>query len=155
MKLSGEDFALLRALQADSHQANAAIGVRINKSESWVSRRIADLMSAGIISGRHAAVDPAKIGLKTTVYLLVSLKHHGDGNIEKFEAAVEAMPNAVEWARLSGSWDFMVKLLVRDAEHYEELHDKLSKLPLISRVRSKLVIGRPRTKPTPLPLGEP
>ena len=150
MKLTATDIAILRALQADCYRSNEAIGEAVDKSGSAVSRRIAELQKAQVITGLHAAIDPEKIGLKTTVYTLVALKSHGGGAVADFASVIDAWPNVVEWSRTSGSWDFLLKFLVRDTQHHDELHNKLLAMPEVSRLRGMHVIGSSRIKPVPL-----
>ena len=150
MKLTATDLEILRTLQADCYRSNEAIGETVNKSGSAVSRRIGELQKAKVITGLHAAIDPDKIGLKTTVFTLVSLKQHGDGTTANFAAVIDTWPNVIECARTSGSWDFLLKFLVRDTRHHDELHNKLLAMPEVSRVRGMHVIGSPKTKPVPI-----
>jgi DNA-binding Lrp family transcriptional regulator len=144
------DIAILRALQKDARQSNEAIGEQVKKDGSVVSRRIAELVKARAITGIHAAIDPQKVGLVTTIYKLVRLTDHKLTVTSAFEREIDTWPNVVEWARLEGSWDYLLKFLVRDTPQHDKLHNALLQLPMIQQVRGMRAHGQPRTKAIPL-----
>jgi len=144
------DIAILRALQKDARQSNEAIGEQVKKDGSVVSRRIAELVKARAITGIHAAIDPQKVGLVTTIYKLVRLTDHKLTVTSAFEREIDTWPNVVEWARLEGSWDYLLKFLVRDTLQHDKLHNALLQLPMIQQVRGMRAHGQPRTKAIPL-----
>lgn len=149
-KLNKTDLGILRALQKDASQSNDAIGQQVSRDGSVVSRRVAELTKAKVITGIHAALDPTKLGLVTTVYTLVSLKAHGLDLTDAFEAEINAMPNVVEWSRINGSWDYLLKFQVKDTPTHDRLHNRLLSLPMVSRLRGMHVIDQPFVKPLPL-----
>ena len=152
LKLNKTDMAILRALQKDARQSNEEVGrgAGVKRDGSVVSRRVAELVKARIITGMHAAIDPAKLGLVTTVYTLVTLKAHTPDLTDPFERELEAMPNVIEWSRISGSWDYLVKFLVKDTPQHDRLHAQLLRLPMVSRLRGMHGKGQPFVKPVPL-----
>lgn len=148
--LDETDIALLRVLQADAQLSNEEIGKRIHKSHSVVSRRIGELMKSKVITGTRAVIDPDKVGLVTTIYKLVRLSDHKLEVTGAFEREIDTWPNVIEWSRLEGDWDYMLKFLVRDTPQHDRLHNALLRLPMILQVRGMRVHGHPRTKPLPL-----
>jgi DNA-binding Lrp family transcriptional regulator len=144
------DIAILRALQKDARQSNEAIGEQVGKDGSVVSRRIAELVKARAITGIHAAIDPQKVGLVTTIYKLVRLTDHKLTVTSAFEREIDTWPNVIEWARLEGSWDYLLKFLVRDTVQHDRLHNALLQLPMIQQVRGMRAHGQPRSKAIPL-----
>lgn len=149
-KLTKTDLQILRELQRDAWSSYDVVGEKVSKSASVVSRRVALLQKAKVFSGAHIAIDPAKVGLGTTVFMLVKLKEHGDGALAAFEREVEVLPNVIEWASIFGKWDYLLKLVVRDTAHHQEVHQEILKLPMVSRARGKPVMGTLRQKPIPL-----
>lgn len=150
MKLSKTDLEILRLLQADAKLTNEEIGQQVRRDASVVSRRIGELRKAKVITGMHAAIDPNKLGLVTTVFTLVSLKAHGLDLTDAFERELAAMANVVEWSRINGSWDYLLKFQVRDTPTHDRLHNRLLSLPMVSRLRGMHVIDQPFVKPLPL-----
>lgn len=149
-KLNKTDMAILRALQKDARQSHEAIGAQIGRDGSVVSRRVAELVKTKVITGVHAAIDPIKVGLEIAAYKLVSLKGHGTDVTGAFEGAIETMPNVVEWARLGGDWDYLLKLICRDKAEHDQVHHRILSLPTVHRVQLLTVYDMPRTKLPPI-----
>ena len=149
-KITKTDLKILKELQEDAWRSNDVVGAGAAKSASVVSRRIGELVRLKVITGAHAAIDPQKVGLTVTVFKLVTLRSHGDGMTHAFESLIEHVPNIVEWSRISGSWDYLVKLMTRNAAEHDALHAKLLAMPMVSRVRGMPVIGKTHVKPLPL-----
>lgn len=149
-KFTKDDLEILRILQSDALMKQEDIAEKIHKSASVVSRRIAELTKSGVITGAHAALDQQKVGLPTTVWTLVSLKEHGGGKTTDFEREIEAMPNVVEWSKIGGSWDYLLKFSTRDTEHYDLIHNQLLNMAMVSRVRGMHGIGKPHVKGLPI-----
>lgn len=154
LRLTKDDLSILGALQRDGYKSDADLGELIHKSRPVVVRRRQQLEAAGVIRGYRADIDPKAVGLKTTVFTLISLKQHGGGLVAEFGQVLSAMPNVVEWAKVGGSWDFLVKFAVKDSEHHDALLYRILDMPNVSRVRGMHVHGQPVTKPLPLDGGE-
>lgn len=144
------DLAILRALQKDARQSNEAIGELVSKDASVVSRRIGELTKAKVITGIHAAIDPAKVGLTITSYKLVKLDDHRPPATDAFESAIAAMPEIIECARLEGSWDYLLKIQATDQRHHDKVHHALLALGMVTLARGMRAVGQPFTKPLPL-----
>lgn len=154
LKLSKHELKLLRLLHEDSARSldDIAIGLGAWFNRQKVGRLKKKLEEAGVIRGYGAKLDRSKIGLPVTVYTLITLKSHGDGRAGEFERCIrERFPYIVECARISGSWDYMAKFVVRSTEHYDQLHSMLLALPDVSRVRGHHAIGLPEAMPMPIP----
>ena len=152
--LNRTDCSILSALQVNAYENDDSIGKKVHRSRSAVLRRRNELEEEGVIRGYHADIDPKKVGLGTTVYTLVSLKPHGGGLVKEFGETFQAMPNVIEWTRISGSWDFMLKFAVKDTAHHDALLYRILDMANVSRVRGMHVHGTPQTKPIPLDGGE-
>jgi len=151
MKINRQQAQLLRLLLEDASLSHEALADSLGKSRQAIGRELKGLEDAGIIRHRTIVVDAQKIGLTTTVYVLVALRSHGDGELERFETLVrEHFPNVVELAHIQGSWDLLLKLLVRDNAHLAEVQRKLTGIPNVSRTRSHGSIGAPKLYPLPV-----
>ena len=153
-KLDSTDFGILAALQGSADTNDEALGEQFACSRSAVLRRRTALEKAKVIRGYHADIDPKKVGLPTTVYTLVSLKQHGNGEVEKFARELDTMPNVVESSCLGGSWDFLLKFAVKDTRHHDALLYRILNMANVSRVRGMHVQGTPTTKRLPLDGGQ-
>lgn len=154
IRLDRTDLGILAALQKNADARDEAIGEQLQCSRSAVLRHRTALEEAKFIRGYHADIDPKKVGLPTTVFTMVSLKQHGAGEFEKFSRELDAMPNVVEWSRLGGSWDFLLKFAVKDTQHHDALLYRILLMANVSRVRGMHVQGAPVTKHVPLDGGE-
>lgn len=159
LKLTATDEVILGELQKDAYKSDADLGELVSKDRTAISRRRQELEKAGVIRGYHADIDPKKVGLGSTVYILIGLKEHGGtpkgtSHVDTFSELLATMPNVIEWSSISGSWDFLVKLVVKNGDHHEALLFRILRLPMVSRVRGMHVQGQPKTKPLPLNGGE-
>lgn len=149
-KLKKIDRAILKLLQQDARMSYTVIGDQVGLDASAVSRHVAALIRAGVVTGMHVAVDPLLTGLTTTVYMMAMLHEHGDAAFADFERELRNMPNVVEWARVKGVNDYVMKLLVKDQAHHAKLHAYLRRLPMVRRVRTLELMCNPHTKQPPL-----
>lgn len=149
-QMDPRDLAILRALQKDARASYRDVASVASLDASGVSRHVAAMTEAGIITGMHVAVDPLKVGLAVTVYMLVMLDDHADEAFAEFEKELDAIPNVVEWARMHGVNDYVMKIQARDKDHHIQLHAYLRGLPMVRRVRTLELQGQPHTKQTPL-----
>ena len=144
------DYRILKMLQQDARISYQVIGDKVGLHASVVSRRVAAMVKAGVITGMHVAVDPLLVGVTTTVYMLVMLDDHGDDAFAAFERELDAMPNVTEWSRIHGVNDYVMKIQVPQREDHSRLHAHLRGLPMVRRVRTLELMGQPHTKQTPL-----
>ena len=153
-KVTKSDLDILDALQKDAYSTDEAIAEKVHRSRTVVTRQRHKLEEAGVIRGYRADINPQAVGLGTTVYTLISLKHHGEGLSRQFAEQLATMPNVVEWAYLSGSWDFLVKFAVKNTRHHDALLYRILDMQNVSRVRGMHIHGQPVTRPLPLDGGE-
>ena len=153
MKITKQQGQLLRLLQEDASLSHEVLAEKLSRSRQAVGRDLKELEERGIIERRTVVVDAQKVGLTTTVYVLVELKTHGDGQLDRFEVTVrEHFPNVIEFAHILGHWDVLLKLVVRDNSHLSEVQRKLTDTPNVSRTCGYSAIGSPRI--FPLPVGD-
>lgn len=125
MDLDRIDRRILQALQADASVAIAQIGEKVGLSHNACWRRIKRLEEAGIIRKRVALLDPHKLGHGVTVFVTVRTSHHTEEWLEKFARGVAALPEVMEFYRISGDVDYLLKVLVADIAEYDRFYKKL------------------------------
>lgn len=153
LKLSKNELKLLSLLHENSARSLNDIAMEVGgwMDRQRVGRLKKKLEEVGVIRGYGAKLDRNKIGLPVTVYTFITLKSHGDGRAGEFERCIrENFPYIVECARISGSWDYMAKFVVKSTEHYDQLHSRLLALPDVARVRGHHAIGIPEVMPMPI-----
>ena len=97
--------------------------VRLTGNPCW--RRIRKLEQEGVIKGRVAVVDPAKVGLNMTAFVRIHTDKHTRDWLEVFKANIRKIPEIVECHRMTGDVDYFLKVLVRDLAHYDAVYQRL------------------------------
>lgn len=123
--LDERDRKILSLLQADAEQPVNDIAASVALSPSACSRRIARLKEEGFIARTTAELDRRKMGLPTTVFVIVRTGSHAADWLEKFHLAVSAIPEIVEVHRLTGNFDYILKIVLPDVEHYDVVYKQL------------------------------
>ena len=123
--LDDRDRKILDLLQADAEMAVNDIADAVALSASACSRRITRLREEGYISRSVALLDRKKAGLPTTVFVIVRTGKHEAGWLEQFHAAVSTIPEIVEVHRLTGNFDYIIKLVLPNVEHYDVIYRQL------------------------------
>ena len=119
------DWAILAVLQADASLAVHEVGERVGLSSNACWRRIKRLEESGVIARRVALVDPAKLGLNTTVFVAIKTGRHDPAWLEAFSRGVASIDEITECHRMAGEVDYLLKLTVRDIAHYDRIYRKL------------------------------
>lgn len=125
--IDDRDRKILDILQRDASIAVSDIAERVSLSVSACSRRIQKLEDSGYIARRIAVLDRDKTGVPTTVYALVKTAHHADEWIEAFRRAISDIPEIVEAHRLTGHYDYILKIVLPRVEHYDVVYRRLVK----------------------------
>jgi Lrp/AsnC family transcriptional regulator len=120
MKLSASDRKLLQALQDDVSFSQIELAERSGLSRTSVWRRLRELEEAGVIEGRVALLNPEALGLQIHVLLSVSMVKHSDETRRAFEVHVENLPEVMECFSVSGERDYLLQIISRDMESYNE-----------------------------------
>lgn len=118
-KLSKTDYRILELLQQDNRLSATEIAEKVGLSQSPCWRRINRLEESGVIRQRVALVDREKLGFGLLVFVMVNLSAHGRQYLEDFESAVRELPEVLECFTITGSSDYMLKIVTRDTHHYE------------------------------------
>lgn len=121
MKLNRSECDILRLLQRDGRLSNVEIANRVGLSESPCLRRIRALEKAGIIDFYSAKLNQRLIGLQVTAFVLVSLEKQDASKRNEFLAQVEAEEYIVECHAMSGSYDYLMKVVATNMDHFSEL----------------------------------
>ena len=152
MKLSDPDRLILREIQRDSARNLAEIAERANMAPSTAWRKLQELEKAGVITGRVALLDPAKVGAKLAVLATIRLSDHSEEAIAAFTSLVRTHPEIMECHKVSGSSDYFIKVRVADVEEYEEfMTHNLLRNPYVKSVESRFVLKQIKST-TELPL---
>lgn len=153
-KLDKIDWKILRNLQADGRMTNVDLAKDVGISAPPCLRRVRALEDAGYIKGYHARIDPASVGYTVTVFAMVKLTSQAEGDLKAFEKRVNELPMVRECHMLAGDVDFMLKIVARDWDSYQEfLSTELTAAPNVTSVKSSLAIRSAKNQPG-VPLNE-
>ncbi|MFZ4506850.1 MAG: Lrp/AsnC family transcriptional regulator [Fimbriimonas sp.] len=151
--LDETDIQILSLLQANGRITNADLAKSVGLSPPSVLQRVRTLERAGLIRGYHAHLDPDRMGLRLTALTMVSLSLHHEQPIERFRKSIAEIPEIMECWHVSGDYDFILKIVVRDMRGYEQLlRDKLTKIKGLQQIRTSFVLGTPKTT-SQIPIG--
>ena len=139
------DVQLLAILQADGRITNADLAKKVGLSPPSVLQRVRLLERAGLIRGYHALLDAERLGLRVTALAMISLSLHQEQPIERFRKSVQEIPEILECYHVSGEFDFLLKISVKDIRSYEQLiREKLSKIKGIQQIKTSFVLSTPK-----------
>lgn len=146
------DLQILALLQNDASLTTQQIADRINMSQSPCWRRINKLEEQGLIDRKVTLLDREKLGMEVVVFATVNLTTQGRDNLEDFEKEVRVLPEVLECYTMAGTWDYMLKIVVKDIRHYELfVREHLIKLSHIGEVHSHIAVTEIKNS-TSLPL---
>ena len=123
--LDDRDRKILSILQRNAATPVTEIADRVALSVSACSRRIGRLEDEGYITRRVVVLDRAKMGVPTIVFALVKTTHHTEEWVERFRKAIADIPEVVEAHRLTGNFDYLLKILLPRAEHYDHVYKEV------------------------------
>jgi Lrp/AsnC family transcriptional regulator len=134
------DRRILACLQHDATLPVAEIANRVGLSTTPCWRRIQKLEQAGVIRGRVALLDAARLNLGVTVFVAVKTNRHEIDWLERFQATVAKLPEVVEFYRMSGETDYLLKIVVPDIAAYDAVYRRLIETISFSDVSSSFAM---------------
>ena len=152
MELDKFDIAILRALQQDARASLQEISAAVGLSTTPCWNRIKRMEKAEVIRGYSVRINQTAIGFADTVIVQVTLESHTDSMIEDFGKALEDIPEVLEAFLVSGDYDYIVRIAVRDTRDYERLlRERIYKIPGIRHSKSSFVLRTLKESMAPLP----
>ncbi|PTX42471.1 AsnC family transcriptional regulator [Christiangramia gaetbulicola] len=143
MKIDEIDKRILRHLQQDSKKTNKEIANDLGLSVTAVYERIRKLEREGIISKYVALLNPEKIEKGFMVLCQIKLIQHKKDFLTKFEKEITSLPEVIECLHVSGDYDYILKVLVKDMDAYREfMVTKLTSLDHIGSTKSIFTINK-------------
>ena len=119
------DRKILRLLQEDSTLAVADLAKKVGLSTTPCWRRIQKMEEDGVIRGRVALLDPVKINTKVTVFVSVRTNTHSIEWLRRFSEVVVEFPEVVEFYRMSGDVDYLLRVVVPDIAAYDAFYKRM------------------------------
>lgn len=151
MKLDKIDLSIVRHLLTDARMTNAQLAEKISLSQSACLRRVQNLEKTGVITGYRAVINEQVLGFRANATTRITLNSQSEQVLEAFERQVAKCPNVVVCDLMSGTSDYLLRIMTRDLNDYERIHKEyLSKLPGVARIETNFTLRRVVDRPVGL-----
>lgn len=151
IKLDKFDRAILRALQRNARASLQEISDEVGLTTSPCWTRIKRLEESGVIEGYTVKVNAEKVGRPEQLIVQLTLNKHTDAAMAEFARHLEAIPEVIDAYLVSGDYDYVLRLSVRDTRDYERLlREKLYKIPGVRHSKSSFVLRCLKASSLPL-----
>ena len=147
------DRHILTILQEDASLSVGEIAARVGLSQTPCWKRIQRLETSGVLQRRVALLSPEKLGLGLTVYVSIVAGEHSDSWLEHFTQKVAEMRQVVEFYRMAGDVDYMLRVVVADMAAYDDFYKRLISIAPLRNVVSRFAMERIKAT-TALPLDD-
>jgi Lrp/AsnC family transcriptional regulator len=145
------DRKILLTLQEDASLSVAEIGQRVGLSSTPCWKRIQRLEADGVIQKRVAIVDQDRVGMGISVFVSVETDDHSEAWLGGFAKAVSAMPEVMEFYRMAGDVDYMLRVVVKDMQAYDAFYKRLIAASPLKNVTSRFAMEKIKST-TALPI---
>ncbi|MDD7972352.1 Lrp/AsnC family transcriptional regulator [Roseinatronobacter alkalisoli] len=152
MRIDDFDKKILVTLQSDGNMSVAKVADVVGLSATPCWRRIQRLEKEGYIEKRIAVLNPAKLGLALTVFVMIKTDRHNLEWLERFKFVVSGMPEIIEVNRLAGEFDYLLKVITQDNQSYDAFYRRLIAKVELSNVTSCFSMEQVK-RITELPIG--
>jgi Lrp/AsnC family transcriptional regulator len=136
------DTKILTLLQEDTSTSIAELAQKVGLSQTPCWKRIQRLEARGVIQKRVALLDPEKIGLGLTVFVSIETSDHSGLWLQRFAEFVSAMPEVMEFYRMAGDVDYMLRVVVADMAAYDLFYKRLIEAIPLKNVTSRFAMQR-------------
>lgn len=145
------DHKILSALQKDARLTHLELSEKVGLSPTPCARRIKRLEADGVITGYSARIDENRMGFGFSVFVSVRLDQQIDDRLKLFETEVRLFPEVVDCWLMTGSFDYLLRVAVRDLHEFEAfLTGRLTKLHGVASLESSIPIRRVKDQATRL-----
>lgn len=151
------DWKILAELQHNARIANVDLAERVNLSPSPCLARVQALEREGFIIRYVTLLDPTAVGLGVTIFVQVRLEKQVEAALKVFEQAVAARPEVMECYLMTGSSDYLLRVVVPNLQEFQRfITDVVAKIPGVSNIQSSIALKQVRySTALPLPSDEP
>jgi Lrp/AsnC family transcriptional regulator len=140
--MDATDRKILMLLQEDASISIAELAQKINLSQTPCWKRVQRLEASGVIQKRVVLVDPEKVGLGLTVFVSIETSDHSGAWLHRFAEFVSAMPEVMDFYRMAGDVDYMLRVVVPDMAAYDRFYKQLIEAIPLKNVTSRFAMQR-------------
>ncbi len=143
IKLDQRDIQILSILQNEGRIPKTTLAERVNLSPTPCWERVRRLEQAGLIEGYGAQLNLASLKPCTIVFMQAELQSHRADDFKRFEQGLQAIEEVVECWAVGGGFDYLLKFMVRNIDHYQRLVDQILAADLgLNRYYTYIVTGQ-------------
>ncbi|MGA7914754.1 MAG: Lrp/AsnC family transcriptional regulator [Candidatus Acidiferrales bacterium] len=140
MSLDRIDFEIIRLLQKNARLSNKEIAASVRLAPSTCHERIKNLQATGVIRGAHADIDLRALGLTLEALFFIELAKHERAVVDRFLSETESIPEVRRAFLVSGHYDLVVHVAVKDIEHLRNLaFDRFTSQPVVVKIETSIV----------------
>ena len=144
------DFKIITQLLNNGRISNKSLAGKVNLAPSTCSERVKKLFDEKVIHGVHADIEPKALGVGLEAIYFIGLTKHSREVVEKFQRDIEKMPEVRSIYLVSGQYDFLIHVSVRDTEHLRNLAlDSFTLRPEVTRIETVLIFDYVRKSSMP------
>jgi Lrp/AsnC family leucine-responsive transcriptional regulator len=138
------DREVLLALQEDGRMSNLALARKLGLSPSAMLGRVRRLERSGAIRGYRAVIDPAALGITVRALVVARLREHSEESIREFERGVKEVSGVRTCYHVTGQFDMVVELALRDLDHLGQLiRVDIARIPGVMNLETMLIMAEP------------
>ncbi len=136
------DREVLLALQADGRMSNLSLARSLDLSPSAMLGRVRRLEKAGAIRGYRAIIDPTALGITVRALVVARLREHSERSIQAFEEGIRNVPGVRACYHVTGQFDMVVELALRDLDHLGQLiRVDIARIPGVMNLETMLILA--------------
>jgi len=136
------DREVLLALQADGRMSNLALARSLDLSPSAMLGRVRRLEAGGAVRGYRAIIDPAALGITVRALVVARLREHSERSIQAFEEGIRNVPGVRACYHVTGQFDMVVELALRDLDHLGQLiRVDIARIPGVMNLETMLILA--------------
>jgi len=136
MKIDQFNSLILRAIQRDGQLSQRELAKHVGLSANACWHRVQNLKKQGVIIGEMVRLDRRKLDLGLTVFVMLRTRQHSVEWLEVFRKHVSMIPEVIDFFRIGGDYDYLLKVVTRDMESYDDVYQRLISKVEIDRVTS-------------------
>ena len=142
MSMNATDRKIVALLQEDASRSLADVAESVHLSPAACWRRVQKLKEEGVIRRQVVLCDAQKLNVGVTVFVMIRTNQHNPAWLERFAHGVSQIPEVVEFYRMSGEIDYMLRVVVPDIQGYDRVYKKLIEIADLADVSSTFAMGQ-------------
>jgi Lrp/AsnC family transcriptional regulator, leucine-responsive regulatory protein len=146
--LDSTDYKILKLLQENAKMTNSTLSQQVGLTQTPTLERVKKLETTGVIKSYHARLDYSRVGLFVQAIILISLSRHKSNSFTNFVDSIKEITEVAECYMLTGEFDYMLKVMVKDIPSFERLiTQKLSRIEEIANLKTLVILSEEKYSP--------